>query len=642
MIRSTTLRARLAFLLLVALVAFAPGLTAQTIREADGVRITLLDTEWPGFAGRGYGELRFRVENGSDDPRQVAVFVGPIGSEDGSSMAASAAVTIEANATRDVALLLPLFAESDGNYIQIRTAIGGSIEYANLSVTAGGGNWLSNSHAIVVYSDRPLGGGFSGDRAAALSNAHLGTRLAGSDLAAFDQPAPEWYQQAEAWVGAGALTERYREQQRRRTSVSKTSLTYSVAVRATDLMPSQAAAFTSLDAVVLDGGPVEATRLAELARWVRLGGCVVVARDGTFSSFGDLEDARRDSALLCRLGDAEVRRLGLGTVIFAPSEPLGSDGQLAALWWTLERAPSWFVPRDALSGPNLPLRWHLGRVDLPGVGQISHRGLLVILVVMALVMAPLNVWLVRRSRRPAALLVTIPLLSLIGSLAVVGYGVIRDGLGVVEGVRSFAVLDQESQMVSSVTQRSLFLGSGASRRLAPGAGTVVLPFAWQGTTFDRFPRHTVARDLDSGLVTYSGGWLPVRRTFAHQVMTDRTTRRHLAARREGENVVVENALDAGVLELWLRDRRGDLWRARGACAPGATATLERSTDEAALEAFLVSLAPGPYMPGFERLAPGSYAARLDTPIGDDDCGVTGERTFAGQSLVGILETEALR
>lgn len=642
MIRSITLRVRLAFLLLVALLAFAPGLPAQTIREEEGVRIVLLDTEWPGFAGRGYGELRFRVENGSDEPRPVAVFVGPVGSEDGDPMAASAALTIEANATRDVALLMPLFATDNGGYIEVRTSIGGRIAYSNLNVSANGGTWLGTSYAVAVYSDRALGGGFSGDRAAALSNAHLGTRVTGADLAAFERPAPEWYQQQEAWVGAGVLTERYRDQQRRRMTVSKATLTYSVEVRATDLMPNHAAAFTSLDAVVLDGGPVEATRLAELARWVRLGGCVVVARDGTFSSFGDLEDARRESALLCRFGDAEVRRLGLGTVVFAPSEPLGSDGQLAALWWTLERAPSWFVPRQSQSAPDQPMRWHLGRVELPGVGEISHRGLLVILVVMALVMAPLNVWLVRRSRRPAALLVTIPLLSLIGSLAVVGYGVVRDGLGVVEGVRSFAVLDQESQMVSAVTQRALFLGSGASRRLAPGAGTIVLPYAWQGMTFDRLARHAVVRDLDSGLVTYSGGWLPVRRTFAHQVMTDRTTRRHLAARREGESVVVENALDAGVLDVWLRDRGGELWRSSGPLAPGGTMTLERTTDEAALEVYLASLAPGPYMPGFERLAPGSYAARLDAPIGDDDCGVTGERTFAGQSLIGILETEALR
>jgi hypothetical protein len=439
-------------------------------------------------------------------------------------------------------------------------------------------------------------------------------------------------------------TERFRQQQIANFDNSVVSRDHLVSVRPMSGLPASTHACTSLDAIVIDGGPVDPARLEDLARWVRLGGLVVVARSGSFDAFGDLEDARRPHALLATFGDAEVRRLGLGTVVFSPADPLESDGQLQALWWVLERTPSWQGPVVESADPVEPLRWRLGEPLLEGVGELSHHTLLAVLLVLALLMAPLNVWVVRRSRRPAALLVTVPLLSLLGSLGVVAYGIARDGLGVVEATRSWAVLDQETQTASSATVRALFLGSAGGRRLAPGAGTVVLPFTTDEAYEWTLQRHSLTQDVDAGEVRFDSGWLPVRRPFLHLVLGDRSSRKHVVARREGDGIVVENALGANVRELWLRDRAGDLWRtADGASIePGASATLERTSDEDVLEKFLAALAPGPYMPGFERLAPGCYATELDQLVAPDDCGVSGRVLSVRQSLIGVLEEEALR
>lgn len=629
-----------------ALALLAANGTAQTFRSHEGVELTLLEPSWPGPSGRGYGELRFRVDNSSDQARRVEVGVGAMDSPSG-SMTGEARAVVAPQSTRELVVLLPLFANAPGYRPGVFTTIDGRREWAGVPVDIANGRHTGNGFAIAVFSDRALGGGFAGERSAALSHRFPSASVAGDATARahFLEPAPSWYTTvSEAWRGASIPNERYRALQIRNFDNVVKSREHFVTVHSTAALPSSSHACTSLDAIVIDGGPIDPSRLEDLARWVRLGGLVVVARAGSFSAFGDLDDARRPHALLATFGDAEVRRLGLGTVVFSSSDPLASDGQLQALWWVLERAPSWQVPLLESSDLGEASRWHLSSLELAGVGELSHHTLLAFLIVLALVMAPLNVWVVRRSKRPATLLVTVPLVSLIGSLGVVGYGIVRDGLGVIEATRSWAVLDQETQTASSATARMLFMGSSGGRRLAPGAGTIVLPFTDDLEYGRSLPRHVLAREVESGDLRFEGGWLPVRRTFSHFVLGDRSSRKHLVARREGETLVVENALGANVRELWLRDRAGDLWRtpADSIIAPGASATLERTSDEVALEKFLAALAPGPYMTAFERLAPGCYATELDELVAPDDCGVSGDIQTQHQSLIGVLEEEALR
>jgi hypothetical protein len=636
------LRASHAVLLAVALLA--PNGAAQTFRSYEGVELTLLDPSWPGPAGRGYGELRFRADNASDDARVVEITVGaPDGSS--GSMTGVARAVVAPQSTRELVVLLPLFASTPGDYSSVVSSIDGREEFAPVAVDFASGRQPSNGFVVAVFSDRALGGGFAGERSAALSRVFM-SRAVGDAATArehFHEPAPSWYMAPITWRGGSVPTERYREQQVANFRSGLVSREHFVSVHPTAALPSSTHACTSLDALVIDGGPIDPARLDDLARWVRLGGLVVVARADTYSAFGDLDDARREQSLLATFGDAEVRRLGLGTVVFSTADPLASDGQLQALWWVLERAPSWQVPLLEYANASEPPRWHMALPELDGVGELSHHTLLAILLVLTLVMAPLNVWVVRRSKRPAALLVTVPLLSLVGSLGVVGYGIARDGLGVVEGARSWAVLDQETQTASSATARTMFMGSSGGRRLAPGAGTIVLPFTSDVSFGWSLPRHVLAHDLESGDLRFESGWLPVRRTFSHFVLGDRNSRKHVALRREGEALVVENALGANVSELWLRDRAGDLWRTPpGSVAAGASVTLERTADEAALAEFLARLAPGPYMTAFERLAPGCYATAIDQLLAPDDCGVAGKVEVVHQSLIGVLEEEALR
>ncbi|QDU84368.1 hypothetical protein Pla163_14750 [Planctomycetes bacterium Pla163] len=633
---------RSAFGLLFAIAVFvgtASARSTQEVQVVDKVEFRSLQGDKPSaLAGRGYTELRWRVTNGSEEVRDVAIRVGSATGERWTNAGAATVARLEPGEVADLDLLLPVFCLTASESVSVVLDPGTSELASNFLVPVGGDD-MNQRLLVGVFGDRALGAGWEEQRAAELSSQMMRGAF-GMNTAPFMEPCPRWYPSAEVWMRSRAMPEA-RADKRRDMTFSRPSDDYSVILRPFDALPSSFAGLSSLDVVVLDGAGVDRESLAELARWVRLGGCLVVARDSSFASLGDFEDARRPERLLASFGAADVARMGLGTVVFAPGEPLSSEDQRAAVWYAIERNPSWYMPFDGETYASGPLRWHLDSVALPGVGQVSHRTLLALLLILAGVTGPINVWFVRRTGRPVAFLLTIPILALLGSLSVVAYGMSRDGLGVKDGATSYAVLDQGAHTISSVTVRGLFLGMSGGRRLQPGAGTMILPLArdpeevWRG-------RFSVERDDRSGSVRYAGDYLPVRRPLEHAVYSDRSARIRLVASRENGVVRVENALGATVEALWLRDREGRVWRLEGALAEGGKADLVAADgeDEQLVE-FLADLGPGPQMPGFERLAPGSYAARLDRCIAEDECGITGERSEERQALVGILEEDAL-
>lgn len=616
--------------------AFARPL--QDVQLVDEVEFRSQQDEPTALAGRGYAELRWRVQNHSDEVRDVEIRAGAATGESWTRAGAVAVARLEPGEVTDMELLVPVFTMSPSDSLQVVLDSGKS-ERAATSLVAVRAEWASQKLLIGVFGDRALGAGWEEQRAYDLSSKVM-RQPVGSNAEPFLEPCPRWYPNVMVWRRSRALTESMIEA-RRASAFARPTDDYDVFLRPFDALPRSFIGLSSLDAVVLDGAGVERERLAELARWVRVGGCLVVARDSSFASLGDFEDARRPERLLARFGEVEVARMGLGTVVFAPGEPLATTDQHVALWYVIERNPSWIMPFDVNSTTGSPLRWHLDSVNLPGVGEVSHRTLLVLLLILAGVTGPLNVWLVRRTGRPAAFLLSIPILALVGSLSVITYGVSRDGLGVKDGLSSFAVLDQESHTISSVSVRAMFLGISGGRRLQPGAGSMIIPLArdsqqaWDG-------RYTVERDSRTGSIRFAGDFLPVRRPFQQAIYSDRSARMRLIASWEDGVVQIENALGATIEELWLRDREGRAWRLEGELAEGGSADLvAMDGEEDQLASFLTKLGPGPYMPGFERLALGSYVARLDRCIGEDDCGISGARSVARQALVGILEEGAL-
>ena len=98
-----------------------------------------------------------------------------------------------------------------------------------------------------------------------------------------------------------------------------------------------------------------------------------------------------------------------------------------------------------------------------------------LLVAFAVLIGPVNLVFLKRIRRPALLLVTIPLLSAAASVGLLLYGIFYQGLDTKAARQSLTVLDQRSHHADTIERRKLFVGLSPGRGLRPGAATAVVP-----------------------------------------------------------------------------------------------------------------------------------------------------------------------
>ncbi|MCB9914732.1 MAG: hypothetical protein H6828_06225 [Planctomycetes bacterium] len=390
-------------------------------------------------------------------------------------------------------------------------------------------------------------------------------------------------------------------------------------------------AYTSLESVVLDassGAPSPAVLDALLA-WVRAGGRLVVCGADPAALFA----ARPEDAKWLRpawritdgetWGRQEAYRVGFGRVVLVDTPRLGAVAMdeaadlVPALHDALvDQGPSSWYGREWVGTQD---RTRQVERELPGFGDLPLRGLMLLLVLFAVLMGPVNFLWVKRRGKPVLLLVTVPLLSLGTGLALVLFGVFAQGLDVKVSTRSFAILDQLGQRVTCAEVRRLFAGSSPGEGLRPAQGTAVMPVV-SGRYGGPISMHRFLLDLDRGRLL-GGDYLPVRTPTTQLLLSDHASRLRLEVTAVGDEVEVSNALGGRVEELVLRDARGALHHLGTPLDPGASARLRGGVEdeqEPLLDHDLKRLW-GEDAPA--KLAPGTWLAVVDAPDLRDACGV---------------------
>ncbi len=408
-------------------------------------------------------------------------------------------------------------------------------------------------------------------------------------------------------------------------------------------LPSRAIELTSASGVVLDvaaGWPTP-PQLAVLIEYVRLGGVLAVVgfdRQGLLQRSNLLAPYLEPRFELAGFDDGSgrvaVQGLGLGRLIASPlriTDPLEVNGALrAALWWCFERESTGTAsigtgqsPFEQASLMELPM------VLPPGV-------LAAVCLVIALVVGPLNFMMVWRRRRPALLLVTVPVLSLGIAAFIAAFGMVRLGFDISATGASLAVLDQRSGELSVTEARGMFAGFTLQEGLSPEPGSVVIPLA-VGFRFGSFPDIRVERN--GGLL--KGAFLPPRERSRAIVVSARRTRQRLDVEPAalGDTVTVANGFEAQIAELVLHSGDGRYFRATDAIEPGAKVSLV-PCEPADARALLRYLSPGIDYALTTQLARGTYAARLGGPVLVADLGVPLDWDPSGlerHGVIGILE-----
>lgn len=582
----------LLFLLAFFFVSIAQG-DVKSVKVAD-VRCTV-KYEWPEPLSFGYFPVEVELVNDGAEERTVDVEAAE---RWGKVDLVTRTVPLRAGETVRFELLLRADLYSSDEY-QATFGVGG--EEAAIDdvgpITSGRGDEL-----VVLYlaATRPEAG--STDRWAAQWTTHH--RLAGS---------------VEVHVGAARFTD----------------------------MPGSWEAYTSLDLVVLDlaagVAEPEGEALEALLAWVRCGGRLLVTGADSIEllarhplAFGWLEDRFEVKGGTAQ--DLHVYRCAQGLLVLEESpdagiNPMeGSSRGLATgmVALDLDLSKSW--TRWSGSDSRMPDALAV----LGGFGRLPLRGYILFLVIFALLIGPVNFLWVRRKKKPMLLLVTVPGIALGVSIGLVVYGILAEGLDVKANVRSWAVLDQRENHVTTAEVRRLFAGSSPGAGLRPERGTAVFPeprSRWR-------MREGVSRfrqDLTDGRLL-SDGYVQIRREFDQLVLGDRTARARLAARYSGEAIEVSNALGATVDSLLLRSPDGEYHLLEAELAPGASARLHPTSGISASLPWDADL-KRIFGDKAAHLPPATYLAAIHPSVLGDDCGVPVRELDGRHVVLGVLSTD---
>jgi hypothetical protein len=145
------------------------------------------------------------------------------------------------------------------------------------------------------------------------------------------------------------------------------------------------------------------------------------------------------------IGKSEGVRFGLGR-LFRVTGTLIGQPNLAQSFGSDVRA----LPHH----PFLELaRWHI-----PGVSTVTPMTFFWIVFFFALLIGPINLFFVRRLRKPILFMVTTPLIAIFSISTLFAYSILRDGFAIKASIHSFTLLNPEAHESVTVATTGFYSG----------------------------------------------------------------------------------------------------------------------------------------------------------------------------------------
>ncbi|MGC1275875.1 MAG: hypothetical protein WBC44_19390, partial [Planctomycetaceae bacterium] len=282
-----------------------------------------------------------------------------------------------------------------------------------------------------------------------------------------------------------------------------------------------------------------------------------------------------------------VRRVGFGRIAVVPGDVFAASG---ADW-------SWLLRE--LGGPAItwPVRYGMasGRGDMefinqpiPGVRGVPTAAFLTLITLFALVIGPVNYFVLWRRNQLSRLVVTVPALAAVTSVLLFGYAAVAHGFTTKGRVRSVTLLDPATNTATSISRIALFAG------MAPSSG---LRFSNETAVFPLYPFQEgfVDGEVDwTDTQALTGGWLKTRTRTQFVTVTRRDERGRLTVTPVAGGLRAVNGFEVPLTHLVVTGPDGTAYIANGVPA-GGEAVLKPLTDEdwAAIRTLAIDRMPEP-------------------------------------------------
>ena len=227
---------------------------------------------------------------------------------------------------------------------------------------------------------------------------------------------------------------------------------------------------------------------------------------------------------------------------------------------------------------------------IPGVGLTPVVQFQILISLFVIGIGPVNYLLLRRWRRLGLLLITVPASAAIVTLALFGYALIHDGLGVRVRARSFTQLDLRRGEAVCWTRLSYYAGLSPSQGLTFPGDVAVYPFGQEPPPYrggERRPKEIAWQEADSpgkGVTMnqhFSTDWLPSRTPTQFMTVRSRKTTAALGITQPvpGSPPKLENHLGTRIRSLVLTDAAGNYFGAGELEPEAATKLAPLATDQ---------------------------------------------------------------
>ena len=216
---------------------------------------------------------------------------------------------------------------------------------------------------------------------------------------------------------------------------------------------------------------------------------------------------------------------------------------------------------------------------------IPARGLFLLMLGFAIVLGPVNFWLLAKWKKRLWMLWTVPVISVTTCACVFGYMVLTEGWSGHLRTEAITVLDQTGQRAATVGWTAFYTP------LTPGDGlhfSQETELALQGEDDGYYDRRSYIYERRSGgsgkacTVDWSDdqhlarGWVSARLPAHFRLRKSEVRRERVTVRRDRDGgLTAVNGLGAEIATLWLADEKGRLYQA-GPLAAGAEARLNPS------------------------------------------------------------------
>jgi len=267
-----------------------------------------------------------------------------------------------------------------------------------------------------------------------------------------------------------------------------------------------------------------------------------------------------------------VRSWDLGQVLVSREDLLSRDSRpWERVWSELEETRTAAAPRLGISAinPNHDF-WNL---LVPNVGLPPVDAFRVLITLFAILIGPVNYFVLRRMGRLHLLVFIVPAAALLVTASLLAYAVLGDGLGVKIRPRTLTILDQPRGEGVCWSRLSYYAGLAPSGGLSFSKDTAVYPMLPIPNSLGRGqPTRVVVWGEHQNLTR---GWLASRTPTQLVTVRPTPTQAELVVESAENRLDLENRLGVEVLQVILQDESGQFFHTK-ALATGQTGRAEKT------------------------------------------------------------------